>query len=182
MKRLQSGVKAASEKQQTNTHHRENEGERWSSVCVCVCGGGGWSQTVKGTWHRTTWSQHGKKTQLHTRRAHLKRHHQNMQTLTGLLLLFENKYGALMRIGPYQRELKSFRTSQQNNRVTQCLALASPGSWRFYSSPQLQSMACAPGPILSNAAPCLPKQTSHWEVRPQQIKTIIFHQTLSDSF
>lgn len=29
MKRLQSEVKAASEKQQTNAHHRENEGERW---------------------------------------------------------------------------------------------------------------------------------------------------------
>lgn len=29
MKRLLSEVKAASEKQQTNAHHRENEGERW---------------------------------------------------------------------------------------------------------------------------------------------------------
>lgn len=29
MKRLQSEVKAASEKQQTYRHHRENEGERW---------------------------------------------------------------------------------------------------------------------------------------------------------
>lgn len=29
MKRLQSEVKAASEKQQTNAHHRENGGERW---------------------------------------------------------------------------------------------------------------------------------------------------------
>lgn len=29
MKRLQSEVKAASEKQQTYAHHRESEGERW---------------------------------------------------------------------------------------------------------------------------------------------------------
>lgn len=29
MKRLQSEVKAASEKQQTNAHHGESEGERW---------------------------------------------------------------------------------------------------------------------------------------------------------
>lgn len=29
MKNLQSEVKAASEKQQTNAHHRESEGERW---------------------------------------------------------------------------------------------------------------------------------------------------------
>lgn len=29
MKRLQSEVKAASEKQQTNAHHRESGGERW---------------------------------------------------------------------------------------------------------------------------------------------------------
>lgn len=29
MKRQQSGVKAASEKQQTDAHHGEDEGERW---------------------------------------------------------------------------------------------------------------------------------------------------------
>lgn len=29
MKRLQSEVKAAAEKQQTDAHHREREGERW---------------------------------------------------------------------------------------------------------------------------------------------------------
>lgn len=41
MKRLLSEVKAASEKQQTNTHHRGNEGERWRRRKGCVCVGGG---------------------------------------------------------------------------------------------------------------------------------------------
>lgn len=40
MKRLLSEVKAASEKQQTNTHHRGNEGERWRRRKGCVCVGG----------------------------------------------------------------------------------------------------------------------------------------------
>lgn len=31
MKKLQSEVKAAAEKQQTNAHHRESEGERWQA-------------------------------------------------------------------------------------------------------------------------------------------------------
>lgn len=47
MKRLLSEVKAASEKQQTNAHHRER-------TKVSGEGGGEWRQTVKGTWQWIT--------------------------------------------------------------------------------------------------------------------------------
>lgn len=61
MKRLKSEVKAASEKQQTNTHHRENEGERWR-------------RTAETDRERHLAKNNLISPQKHTRPAHLKPH------------------------------------------------------------------------------------------------------------
>lgn len=60
MKRLLSEVKAASEKQQTNAHHRER-----MKVSAEGGGGGEWRQTVKGTRQWITWPHHRENSAIH---------------------------------------------------------------------------------------------------------------------
>lgn len=79
MKKLQSEVKAAAEKQQTNAQHRESEGERWQ-----VSG----AETdrerhlaEKGQSDPTT-----ERKQPNSRRAHLKIHSYNMHQVIQLSL------------------------------------------------------------------------------------------------
>lgn len=55
MKKLQSEVKAAAEKQQTNAHRRESEGERW-------CASGAETDSERHLAERTSWSHCRKKT------------------------------------------------------------------------------------------------------------------------
>lgn len=86
MKRLQSEVKAASEKQQTDAHHRENEGERWRRRET---------DSERHLAEDNLISTQKENTATHTRPAHLKLHYTTV-TYSGLLWL--KKHGALMRI------------------------------------------------------------------------------------
>lgn len=77
MKRLQSEVKAASEKQQTYAHHRESEGERWRRRVETES-----ERHLAKDNLISPQKNPPKPPHLHSKRVHLKLHCQNLKEVT----------------------------------------------------------------------------------------------------